>query len=157
MRTALFSVALLALLAVGSTDVQAQNLSAAATYGDIRLSSGFTPDPYTRSLTAGGSIDVGVTSSCSYGQVANAPDFKLYYDAGTTFPLYIYATSSSDITLLVNTPSGRWVCSDDDYTGLNPLLYFSSPESGRYDIWVGTYGSDMAPATLYISELDPSN
>ena len=35
----------------------AQDASRTATYGEIRLSAGFTPDPYTVSLQAGGSIN----------------------------------------------------------------------------------------------------
>lgn len=147
------SLFLLAFLAVPS--VSAQDFNASSTYGEISLNSGFTPDPHTRSLTAGGSrqVDVG---SCGYGYVADRPDFKLHYEAGSTFPLYIYAMSDYDVTLLVNTPDGRWVCDDDGYTGLNPLLFFSQPMSGRYDIWVGTYGDEMRSATLYISELNPN-
>ncbi len=29
------------------------------------------------------------------------------------------------------------------------------PFVGLYDVWVGTHGSDMISATLFISELDP--
>ena len=154
MRKSLLSAALLAFCVV-SADAQAQDVSAPANFGDITLSSGFSPDPSTHTLTAGGSISVNM-GSCNYGNVSSRPDFKLFYTAGSTFPLYIYATSSSDITLLVNTPSGQWVCNDDGYTGLNPMLYFASPESGRYDIWVGTFSDDMSSATLYISELNPN-
>lgn len=155
MRSVLSICATLVLIAALAQPVSAQDFTASATYGDISLSSGFTPDPVTRSLTAGGGTDVNV-GSCTYGYVANRPDFKLHYQAGSTFPLYIYATSDRDITLLVNTPDGRWVCNDDGYTGLNPLLYFSQPLSGRYDIWVGTYSDGMQPAQLYISELNPN-
>ena len=57
-------------------------------------------------------------------------------------------------TLLVNAPDGSWYCNDDS-NGLNPMVSWSSPRSGQYDIWIGTYGSGsgMASATLTISEL----
>ena len=43
---------------------------------------------------------------------------------------------------------------DDGGNGFNPSLSFGSPMSGRYEIWVGTYGStDTARAQLHISEL----
>jgi hypothetical protein len=129
----------------------AQDTGAAPTYGSVQLSSGFTPDPYSVSLTAGGSVDASRLGSSCRGKIANAPDFDLYYTPGS-FPLTIYATSDADTTLVVNTPSNQWYCIDD-VNGMNPSITFSSPESGLYDIWVGTYADSLQDATLYITEL----
>jgi len=41
----------------------------------------------------------------------------------------------------------------DSGGNLNPLLKFANPQSGQYDIWVGTIGKDTAPAVLKITEL----
>ncbi len=112
------------------------------------------PDPHRTSLTAGGSITPSITG-CSYGRVANAPDVKLYYSGNDARTLYIYATSGSDVTLLVNMPNGSWRCDDDGLGGNNPLLVIPNAPSGRYDIWVGTYGTATAPAQLMISEISP--
>ena len=80
-------------------------------------------------------------------------ELRLDYTAGT-FPLTIYAQSDADTTLLINLPDGTWVANDDGpNTGLNPLLRFPNPQSGRYDIWVGTIGKDNAKAKLKITEL----
>ncbi|HYE94813.1 MAG TPA: hypothetical protein VD962_01280 [Rubricoccaceae bacterium] len=132
----------------------AQDYTADATYGEPYLEEGFTPDPQSISLTAGGGIRVN-KSGCSYGYVANAPDVKLHYDTSGGSNLYIYAVADRDVTLLINTPSGRWVCNDDSFGNGDPILVFPGAEGGRYDIWVGTYGSDTAPARLYITEIDP--
>lgn len=130
---------------------QAQDTSATATYGSVRLSSGFAPDPHSVTLTAGGSLDAsGLGSPCT-GSIARAPDYELTYSAGS-LPLYITSTSSTDTTLVVNGPDGRWYCNDDT-NGNNPLVTFNNPQSGTYDIWVGTFSGGTASATLAISEL----
>ena len=85
--------------------------------------------------------------------MTKAPDFKLSYTAGN-FPLTIHVESEADTTLLINLPDGTWVANDDQAPGnLNPLLKFAKPMSGRYDIWVGTFGKENAKATLKITEL----
>ncbi|WP_417497380.1 hypothetical protein [Maricaulis sp.] len=123
-------------------------------YGSVSLNAGFIPDPYNVSLQAGGDVDVfeAVGQNCR-GFATTAPDFNLNYTAGS-LDLYLSATSSGDTTLVVNAPDGSWVCDDDSAGSLNPGIRFDEPQSGRYDIWVGTY-SDFQPedAVLHISEL----
>ena len=133
----------------------AQDYSQPPTYGSVSLNSGFTPDPYTVNLQSGGAIDASdrLGGSCR-GYIANAPDFRINYSAGSTFPLILSVNSGSDTTLVVNGPSGDWYCDDDGGDGLNPSLRFSNPQSGQYDVWVGTYASSsLQSATLYVSEV----
>ena len=144
-----------AIVAMSATAV-AQDITQAPTYSTLDLNTGFVPDPNTVSLAAGGSIEVSsdLGAGCT-GYVANAPDVRLNYTAGETFPLNIYVTSDADTTLVVNLPDGSWLCNDDSQ-GFNPLLTMASPMSGQYDIWVGSYDGDSLPAaTLKISEIDP--
>lgn len=143
----------LAILAVSATAgfATAQDLSAPATYGSVSLTSGFTPDPYSVQLTAGGSIDASTVNPSCVGKIANAPDFELTYTSGS-FPLIISVASESDTTLVINAADGSWHCIDD-VDGFNPKVTFPTPASGVYDIWVGTYGDALAPATLNISEI----
>jgi hypothetical protein len=124
------------------------------TYGSETLEQGFLPDPYTVDLVAGGSIDLDM-GECTYGNVAEAPDFDLYYESSGGSDLYFYASSEEDTTLLVNTPDGNWLCNDDGHYGSHPLIVVPKAAGGLYDIWVGSYGGDTAGATLYISEIDP--
>ncbi len=130
------------------------DLTLEPSYGRDTLNGSFSPDPYTISLSAGGSQDASVLGSSCRGMVASAPDFNLTYNA-TTWPLYISASSSADTTIVVNAPDGQWYCSDD-YSGLNPAVVFNNAQSGLYNIWVGTYSdtSNLPPATLFISELE---
>jgi hypothetical protein len=152
-----------AVVALGiSGGLFAQSIALAPTYGTITLTTGFTPDPHQLTLTAGGSIDASgaglTTDDSSYcnGMIADAPDYRLHYTGGTTYPLIIRVTSTADTTLVVNTPSGTWRCNDDT-NGLNPQVMWpaGTAPSGQYDIWVGTWGTGSAvqPATLSITEL----
>ena len=129
------------------------NWSLPPLYGTIDLASGFRPDPFRVEVTAGGSRNL--QSVGRMGYVAEAPDFDLNYSGGQ-YNLYIFVESQgADTVLLVCDPSGRYFYSDDRL-GTRPAMHFSSPESGLYDIWVGTYGSQTTPATLAISEIRPS-
>ena len=120
----------------------------------MRLNGGFTPDPASVSLTAGGSQEVQL-GECNYGHVATAPDVDLYYQGNASRTLYIYAQADEDITLLVNLPDGSWACNDDGLGGTNPLIVVHNAPSGLYDVWVGSYGTGMVRAALKISEIDP--
>jgi len=139
-----------------SMSASAQDMAATPTYGVQNLTSGFAPDPIVISLLAGGQDSVAVTGSgvCS-GFINNAAaDVELNYTAGS-YPLNIYVKSAADTTLVINQPDGTWICNDDS-NGLNPLVSWTAPMSGTYDIWVGNWGStDTPPATLQISELAP--
>jgi len=145
---------LFCLLATAAPVLEAQNVGASPNFGDLRLKEAFMPDPQTVSVTSGGGIEVDVTG-CSYGHVSDAPDVDLYYTTTGGSSLYIYAEGEGDTMLLVNTPSGDWVCDDDSHDDLDPILRFPSAEDGLYDIWVGSYSEENHAATLYVSEIDP--
>ena len=123
-------------------------------YGSTNLVAGFTPDPRIVNLSSGGSIDASQTvgSGCR-GYITSAPDYRVNYQAGG-YPLIISVASNTDTTLVINGPNGQYTCDDDSGNGTNPSVRFNNPQSGQYDIWVGTYGSaSSAPASLYISEV----
>jgi hypothetical protein len=125
--------------------------AAPAAYGSRRLRAGFTPDPFRRAVTAGGTVDASrVENGCS-GFTAIAPSFELTYDAAG-MPLAIRANADRDVTLMVNTPDGEWLCDDDGGEGTNAEIRLNAPRSGVYDIWVGVFGGGTAPAVLQITE-----
>jgi hypothetical protein len=144
-----------ALAAVTAAGVAvAQNYNLNPTYGTAALNAGFTPDPYVVNLQSGGNINASNISASCRGFIADAPDVRLNYRSGS-YPLIISVNASADTTLVVNAPDGSWYCDDDGGNqGLNPSIRFNSPQSGQYDIWVGTYGNaSLQPAQLHISEL----
>jgi hypothetical protein len=129
----------------------AQDASLPATGGSVSLSAGFPEDPYTIEIAPGGANDAADLGNGCVGMVANAPDFSLTYEAGG-LPLSLGVVSAGDTTLVVNTPSGDWACDDDSGGDFDPKITFPSPETGRYDIWVGAIGEADA-ATLVITEI----
>ena len=134
----------------GSGGESMPNLGLEAEYGTAQLSTGFAPDPHTVALMAGGELELSV-DDCSYGYVTDAPSYELTYSGSGSTDVHFYVRSDDDTTLLINTPDGSWVCDDDSLGDSNPQLTISDARSGVYDIWVGTYGSVRASATLYIS------
>jgi hypothetical protein len=149
-------IALLGLVACVSS-VSAQNISMNPTYGTYNVNNGFSPDPTSYTVVAGGTNDaVSLGSNCR-GNVADAPDVRVHYTAGS-FPLRFYVSGGGDTTLVVNTPNGQWSCNDDFGGSLSPAIDFSSPQSGQYDIWVGTYTSGEYPSVeLMMTELPASH
>ena len=132
----------------------AQDFDADPNFGTVELASGFTPDPQVIAVRSGGSLNAESISPSCRGFISNAPDVRLNYDAGS-LPLILSVASGADTTLVVNAPDGRWYCDDDTgVNGLNPMVRFNAPQSGRYEIWIGTYAnSSLQPANLHISEL----
>lgn len=128
-------------------------------FGTVNLREGFMPDPHRVNVTAGGSnsvwaLDLG--EGCT-GYAATAPDYRLHWD-GNTGLLQIFfeaANDNEDTTLIINAPDGSWHCNDDAHSNtLNPLVRFSNPASGQYDIWVGTYHpGESISGELRITEL----
>jgi hypothetical protein len=151
--------------------------NARANAGGGTLRTGFTPDPWAFPLSAGGGRDpidvstLGLTDSesqaaCTRSFVTRRPDFHFTFQAGSSFQLvrfYVVTQNGADATLLINQPDTRWRCNDDhghsDWgNSLMPAIDFHNPQSGRYDIWVGTYdASSRNPARLFVTELDSNH
>lgn len=129
-----------------------QDVSAEPRYGTAHLDSGFTPDPYTRDVVAGGEDDASHLGADCTGLISNVqPDLDLNYVAGD-YPLGIFVSGSVDTTLVINNPAGEWWCNDDfdaDSAG-NPGLVFTDPQSGNYNIWVGAYDTSANNETVVL-------
>lgn len=140
-------------LALSAAPAIAQSINADPNYETVRLSGGFSPDPYHVQLQSGGTIDAQSIGNSCRGFIADSPDVRLHFEAGS-LPLIISALSDSDTTLVINAPNGNWYCDDDSGDGLNPSVRFNPAMSGRYEIWVGTFGrSSLEAARLSISEI----
>lgn len=157
MKALLRCVAAMAVICMAATPAYAQNLNTGATgtFGQVRLNAGFEPDPHSVTVNAGGAIEsTRANADCGAGFIAQRPSYSLRYTAGE-YPLYISAQSDADTTLAVRAPNGSWSCDDDSGGALNPLVSFTSPASGRYQIWVGRFGvqNETTSAVLSISEV----
>jgi len=144
------AIAAALLLCAGSAS--AQNAGLTPNFGSIQLRAGFTPDPYTVNIVAGGSVDGSRLPGSCTGHISDAPDFRVSYTAGS-LPLAFRTVSTSDTTLIINGPDGRWSCDDDSFGDGDAQVVFRQPQSGVYDVWIGVYGaSATAQAVLGITE-----
>lgn len=139
------------LVVAAATPGFAQDSSLRAITGEVRLNSGFTPDPMRVNVVAGGSIDASRLGGACRGRISNAPDYQVTYTAGR-LPLVFRTLSSADTTLVINAPNGSWYCDDDGYGDGDAQVRFNKPQSGVYDIWVGRYDGGTASASLLITE-----
>jgi len=127
-----------------------------ARYGSYNLNAGFQPDPQNISVQAGGNGQANHLGQDCFGEIDfTKPDVTLYYGAGQ-YQMSVAASANVDTTLVIRAPDGRFYC-NDDYQGFNPAVVFGNPQSGEYDIWVGTYGGGIQDATLMITERNPFN
>lgn len=107
----------------------------------------WTPNHY--SVTAGGSQSLRNCGFQHSGHVISRPDFEFRIDGLESYNrLQFRVNGTCDTVLLVNDAHGNWHFDDDGWGNLHPLLNVSNPQSGVYDIWVGTYGSSLCDATL---------
>lgn len=129
-----------------------QDVAGTPSFGTITLNTGFTPDPRNVDVQAGGTLDATrVPAGDCHGFIAGPPDVRVNYTAGS-LPLSFSVNSSVDTTLIINTPDGHWSCNDDS-NGLNPRISFDHPDSGQYDVWVGTMDNgNLHAARLSVSE-----
>ena len=142
-----------AALAACATAAGAQDPNGRPVYGEVKLKTGFEPDPHVIELRAGGAVLAAQISSRCHGFVSAAPSVRLDFEAANR-PLRLDVDGGADTVLLVNSPGSGWFCSDDGGGGRRPALSFDDPASGRYEIWVGTYRpGPLQPARLRITEL----
>ena len=105
-------------------------------------------------MVPGGSTDAARTlGGACVGGIAEAPDYRIDFAAGQ-YVLQFYVRSNEDTTLVINAPDGSWYCNDDT-DGFDPAVFFQSPMSGQYDIWIGTFSGGIGTqATLYINRAE---
>lgn len=88
------------------------NINLQPHFGGINMAAGFTPDPYVRNVTAGGTINLQNCFSGIAGFVTTRPDFSMSW-TGSSAQLTIAVESRADAVLLVNAPDQSWHYFDD--------------------------------------------
>jgi hypothetical protein len=140
-----------------TSDGEMPDYSLDPAYGGVELTSGFQPDPHTVAISAGGAIDAAVLGQPGcVGYIAQAPDYRVNWTAGSgSLPLIFSVASDADTTLVINDAEGNWLCDDDGgNAGLNPSITITAPAPGQFDVWVGTYSEgELQDSTLNVSEL----
>lgn len=108
--------------------------------------------PRGHSVVAGGTINLRNCNSVpGVGHVIQRPDFSFQFNANQRRrDLEFRVRGDCDTVLLVNDASGRWHFNDDADGTLHPRLRLPSAREGRYDVWVGTYGTSTCRARMTV-------
>jgi hypothetical protein len=130
----------------------AQTYSQPAHYGDFVLAG--PGESRVVELRAGGTIDASTLGGGCAGKIADAPDVQIdVQSAEGSLSISAVASEGDDLTLVINTATGGWLCDDDTGEGLNPLVEIAQPATGTYDIWVGVIGEeDFASGVLTVAQ-----
>jgi hypothetical protein len=132
---------------------QKLDYTAAASYGEANLSTGFVPDPYSIGMTTGGPVDVSYLGSSCTGFATTAPDVRINFGGGGASLLRIYFVgANADPSMVVNDPYGNFYCVDDSFGTVNPTIDFNNPAGGSYDVWIAApAGGSTISGTLYVT------
>ena len=170
MKTSTTAFALIATFLVSGTAFAQSQWWNDPLQGETQLISGFTPDPASYDLTAGGGSNPQNVAELNYtdaldgtacaGFVTRSPDFRFNYESGA-FPFlrfFVQTHNGADAVLLINDSAGNWRCNDDSFGTFMPTVDFVAPASGQYDVWIGSYDASSGnPATLHITELESNH
>ncbi len=121
--------------------------------GSLALDSGFEPAAFNVGVHTNGAVRPTSWDRRCGADADEMPALHLIY-GGDGSGLAIHADSQIDLTLLIRTPDGDFLCNDElestDFISIN------AAPAGQYEIWVGPQtdpdGSALAPVQLTISE-----
>lgn len=146
------SASLLALAACGGpSGPEGLDMGARPVSGKITLGRGFGDEVIDRDIQAGGLIraqSIPELAGCAGGITAE-PTVTIRNNRREG-AFHVRASARGDTTMIVHTPAGEWLCSDDAI-GLDPVISLPVAERGEYQVWVGAYDAGELPATLSIA------
>lgn len=118
----------------------------------IDLAAGHPLDPLIVSLNGGGEIEASIYGENCTGFIPENPTATLNWTGDVAF-VEAFFYSDHDPVLVVETPSGDYLCNDDTNDHLlDPVLQINNPEQGRYNIWVGSYApNQLLPGLLVLT------
>ncbi|MEZ4864278.1 MAG: hypothetical protein R3C14_23400 [Caldilineaceae bacterium] len=118
----------------------------------IDLTAGYPLDPLIVSLNGGGDVAASTYGESCTGFIPASPTVTLNW-AGEADFVEAFFYSDHDPVLVVQTPSGDYLCNDDaNDLLLDPVLQLNDPEQGRYNIWVGSYApNQLLPGVLVLT------
>lgn len=138
--------------AADGEDTDASDAAPLSAYISLDLAAGFPLDPFLVSVNGGGDVDASAFGAGCTGFVNDAPTVSLDWEGEADF-VEAFFYSHSDPVLVVQTPDGEYLCSDDaNDLLLDPVIELANPANGRYNIWVGSYTADqLIPGLLVIT------
>ena len=153
----LVAALLVATTAYAQTDDSASDDDAAATDAPVafitmNLEAGFALDPFFVSVNGGGDVDASTLDEACSGFIAQDPTVTINWDGEAGF-LEAFFYSDHDPVLVIETPSGDYLCNDDaSEMLLDPVIEIGAPEAGRYNLWVGSFDEgQLIPGILVMT------
>jgi hypothetical protein len=104
----------------------------------LDLQAGFPLDPTILSVNGGGETDARLFGAGCSGYVNLSPAVTVNWSGKADFA-QIFFYSKDDPTLMILTPDGKLLCSDDaSEQVLDPVIKLEKPVEGTYKIWIGS-------------------
>jgi len=118
----------------------------------LDLDAGFPLDPFFVSVNGGGDLDAGMLAEGCSGFIHQQPVVSLDWEGEADFAEFFFY-SDHDPTLVIQTPDGEYLCSDDtNPLLLDPSIEIQNPAKGEYDIWVGSFHpNQLLPGVLVLT------
>ena len=118
----------------------------------LDLQAGFPLDPTILSVNGGGETDARLFSAGCSGYVNLSPAVTVNWSGKADFA-QIFFYSKDDPTLMILTPDGKLLCSDDaSEQVLDPVIQMEKPVEGTYKIWVGSANKNqLIPGILALT------
>jgi len=82
------------------------------------------------------------TSLGNSGYIPSSPSLVLSFDNYQNRELEVSTNISCDAVLVIREPNSNFLYNDDGGSGTQSSIRIASPETGDYQIWVGTYSSN---------------
>lgn len=122
----------------------------------VSLTTGFMPDPQTRTGVAGGTLNaMQLTSNgpgCR-GHLPATPQHTMMLTGSFQNLRVMVNGGALDTTLVIMGPDGAYRCNDDGGGNMQPLVE-GAFGPGAYQVWVGSYSStNTGPYTIGFTEL----
>lgn len=119
-------------------------------YVSVDLNAGFPLDPFLVSANGGGDLDVGILNEDCDGFINPNPTLTINW-AGSADVARVFTYSDADPILVVQTPDGKFLCSDDSTSLLlDPQIEISKPAPGKYNVWVGSAAAKQLLPTILV-------
>ncbi len=109
----------------------------------ITLGAGFTPDPTTVVVTAGGPVSgstMGAADGWCAGNYPAAAQINLTLSAALP-NLRVVGRATEDTTMAIRFPDGHVQCNDDGGGYPNPALDIPNAAAGAYMVYIGSFSS----------------
>ena len=118
----------------------------------LDLQAGFPLDPTILSVNGGGEFDARIFGRGCSGFVNLSPSVTVNWSGKADFA-QIFFYSKDDPTLMILTPDGKLLCSDDaSEQVLDPVIQLEKPVEGTYRIWIGSANKNqLIPGILALT------